>query len=68
MFIQRSTLQLSLIHISRTFVQPSNLSKHKLIIHAGIKKYQCDICEKTFTYAYQLKTHKELHPGIKKYQ
>jgi len=37
-------------------------------IHAGVKEFKCDVCERSFTKPYRLTEHKKTHTGEKPYQ
>lgn len=43
------------------------LKTHKSLVHSGIKKYQCDICHKTFLEGHILSTHRLCHSRDKNF-
>ena len=48
----------------KEFTRKEHLERHKLI-HSGIKRYQCTICEKKITLKHELIKHNRIHFGKK---
>uniref|UniRef100_A0A4Y0BK72 C2H2-type domain-containing protein n=1 Tax=Anopheles funestus TaxID=62324 RepID=A0A4Y0BK72_ANOFN len=51
----------------KSFTRKSSLNDHKLVLHGGVRRHVCHICNRTFGKENSLKTHLVLHVG-KKYR
>ncbi|CAH1181881.1 unnamed protein product [Phyllotreta striolata] len=52
----------------KEFHSVAYLKTHINVIHAGIKPYTCDICDKSFTVSAGLDYHMKIHKGLKPFQ
>ena len=53
----------------KLFSHSSNLKRHHLTIHEGVKDYECESCRKSFAQAGDLRTHiRTIHEGLKDYK
>ncbi|CAC5419816.1 KRAB [Mytilus coruscus] len=52
----------------KEFKTKRQMKEHILSLHAGVKPFKCDQCDKMFTRKYHLERHLMMHAGTKDYQ